>query len=228
MRPTAKKSRAKAPKKIKRRRGKPSHKTPGRGRTEPKLSTDRRLAALQLERETLKHGLTEAKTRIAELERQVDEDPLMPVANRRAFLRELTRLIGFAERYGVAGSIVYVDLNNLKAINDAHGHAAGDAALMQVARLLVENVRAGDVVGRLGGDELGVLLVQADKESAERKAALLAQRVESRPLSWRGRDLSLAITYGVHAFGGAENAEHAIAAADRAMYKRKAREPVRR
>ena len=142
MRPTAKKSRAKAPKKIKRRRGKPSHKTPGRGRTEPKLSTDRRLAALQLE-----HGLTEAKTRIAELERQGDEDPLMPVANRRAFLRELTRLIGFAERYGVAGSIVYVDLNNLKAINDAHGHAAGDAALMQVARLLVENVRAGDVVG---------------------------------------------------------------------------------
>ena len=119
MRPTAKKSRAKAPKKIKRRRGKPSHKTPGRGRTEPKLSTDRRLAALQLERETLKHGLTEAKTRIAELERQVDEDPLMPVANRRAFLRELTRLIGFAE------PVSYTHLDVYKRQGDDQGTAGG-------------------------------------------------------------------------------------------------------
>jgi len=179
------------------------------------------LARLRRALDETKRQLDGTRTRLRELERLVDEDPLMPVANRRAFLRELTRMMAFAQRYGGTGSLVYFDLNNLKQINDSHGHAAGDAALLQIARLLVDGVRASDVIGRLGGDEFGLLLVQADAEAAERKAAELAQLIEASPLEWQGARVPLAVAYGVRAFTGGENAEHVLAAADRAMYRRK-------
>ena len=190
----------------------------------PKLR--RTLLLLMADAEELRHQLAEARARIASLEKLVDEDPLMPVCNRRAFVRELTRMMAFAGRYGVPGSLVYFDVNNMKQINDAYGHAAGDATLMQVARVLVESVRATDVVGRLGGDELGVLLVQTDKALAERKAAELAALVEKRSISWHGQKLPISVAFGTYAFLGGENASAVLDAADREMYRRKTgREP---
>jgi diguanylate cyclase (GGDEF)-like protein len=171
--------------------------------------------------EQLKRELAEARTRIGYLERLADEDPLMPVANRRAFVRELTRMMSFAQRYGTTASVVYFDINSLKQINDEYSHAAGDAALLQVARILVDNVRNTDVVGRLGGDELGVLLVQTDQALAEQKAAQLAAAVAAEPLLWQGREIRLSVAFGVHSFSGGENAGEAIDAADRAMYAAK-------
>jgi diguanylate cyclase (GGDEF)-like protein len=179
------------------------------------------LMALLAEVDQLRRDLGEARTRIDFLERLADEDPLIPIANRRAFLREVTRMIGFAQRYGTAASIVYIDVNQLKAINDAYGHAAGDAALLQISRILIENVRNTDVVARLGGDEFGVLLVQSDRPLAEAKAAQLADAVRQRPLVWQSRALPLQIAYGVHSFVGNDNAGDALDAADQAMYARK-------
>ncbi len=179
------------------------------------------MTMLLAEVDQLRGELGDARARIDYLERLADEDPLMPIANRRAFLREVTRMIGFARRYGTRASIVYADVNHLKAINDGYGHAAGDAALVQVSRILVEHVRNTDVVARLGGDEFGVLLVQADQDVAEAKAAQLAAAVRDNPLSWQGHVIGLEIAYGVHAFGGDANAGEALDAADRAMYLRK-------
>jgi diguanylate cyclase (GGDEF)-like protein len=179
------------------------------------------LIGLLGEVEQLKRELTEARARIGYLERLADEDPLMPVANRRAFVRELTRMMSFAQRYGASASIVYFDINSLKQINDGYSHAAGDAALLQVARILVENVRNSDVVGRLGGDELGVLLVQTDQGLAEQKAAQLAAAIAAEPLLWQGREIRLGVAFGVYSFSGSEKADDAIDAADRAMYAAK-------
>jgi diguanylate cyclase (GGDEF)-like protein len=190
----------------------------------PKLR--RTVLSLLAEAQELRHQLEEARNRIGTLEKLVDEDPLMPVCNRRAFLRELTRMMAFAGRYGVPSSLVYFDVNNLKQINDTLGHAAGDALLMQVARVLSESVRATDIVGRLGGDELGVLLVQTDKTLAEHKAQELATLIEKRPLHWQGRNVQVSVAFGVYAFLGGENATAVLDAADRAMYRRKTgREP---
>jgi diguanylate cyclase (GGDEF)-like protein len=190
----------------------------------PKLR--RTLLSLVADAAELSHQLTEARARVAALEKLVDEDPLMPVCNRRAFVRELTRMMAFAGRYGVSASLVYFDVNNMKQINDAHGHAAGDAVLMRVAQILVESVRATDVVGRLGGDELGVLLVQSNKALADRKATELAALVERRPISWQGRKVPVSVAFGTYAFRGGENANAVLDAADRAMYRRKTeREP---
>jgi diguanylate cyclase (GGDEF)-like protein len=179
------------------------------------------LMGLMAEVDQLRRELGEARARIGYLERLADEDPLMPIANRRAFVRELTRMMSFAQRYGTTASIVYFDINNLKQINDQFTHAAGDAALLQVARILVENVRNTDVVGRLGGDELGVLLVQADQPLAEQKAAQLAAAVATKPLLWQGHEIPLGVAYGVYSFSGGENAGDALDAADRAMYQAK-------
>jgi diguanylate cyclase (GGDEF)-like protein len=181
------------------------------------------MMGLLAEVEQLRRDLGEARARIGYLERLADEDPLMPVANRRAFVRELTRMMSFTRRYGSAASMVYFDINNLKLINDRFSHAAGDAALLQVARHLVENVRNSDVVGRLGGDEFGVLLVQTDQTLAEQKAGQLAAAVAAQPLPWQGQSIELGVSYGVHSFSGGENAGDAIDAADRAMYAAKRR-----
>jgi diguanylate cyclase (GGDEF)-like protein len=179
------------------------------------------MMALLAEIDQLRRDLGDARGRIDFLERLADEDPLIPIANRRAFLREVTRMIGFGQRYGTAASIVYIDVNHLKTINDSYGHAAGDAALMLVGRTLVEQVRNTDVVARLGGDEFAVLMVQADRAIAEAKAAQLVEAVRQRPLSWQGRSLPLDIAYGVHCFAGNDNAGDALEAADQAMYARK-------
>jgi len=179
------------------------------------------IMALIAEVDTLRRELGEARSRIGYLERLADEDTLMPIANRRAFVRELTRMMSFGKRYGTPSSIAYFDINDLKQINDRLSHSAGDAALMQVARVLIENVRNTDVVGRLGGDELGVLLVQTDQALAEQKAAQLATAVAAKPLVWRGQEIALSVAFGVYSFQGGENAGDALDAADRAMYQAK-------
>ncbi|HTS90966.1 MAG TPA: GGDEF domain-containing protein [Stellaceae bacterium] len=179
------------------------------------------LLTLLAEVDQLRRDLGEARQRIDYLERLADEDPLIPIANRRAFLREVTRAIGFAQRYGTPASIVYIDVNDLKTVNDAYGHAAGDAALVQISRTLVENVRNSDVVARLGGDEFGVLLMQSDRNLAETKALQLSDAVRHHPLMWQGRPISLHISCGVHSFTGQDSAGEILDSADRAMYANK-------
>ncbi len=183
----------------------------------------RALTALMAEVEQLRHELEDARLRIGYLEKLVDEDPLMPVVNRRAFLRELSRMMAFAQRYGVAASIIYFDVNNMKHINDTYGHSAGDAALVAVAKILLENVRTTDVVGRLGGDEMGVLLMQNDRALADRKAVELADLIANYDIGvGPGITARVTVSYGVHGFAQGDSAGEVIEAADRAMYRSKA------
>lgn len=185
----------------------------------PELS--QAVARLAAERDRLRDELGRARNRIASLERLADQDALTPVANRRAFVRQLSRMIAFSNRYGVPASVVYFDINNMKQINDAHGHPAGDAALRHIATVLLENIRSSDVVGRLGGDEFGVILAQTDAEQARSKAAALAEAIANTPLRWDSQMLSVSAAYGVHSFSGSDDAQQAIEAADRAMYQQK-------
>jgi len=145
----------------------------------------------------------------------------MPVANRRAFMRELTRVIAFAQRYNLPASVIYFDVNGMKQINDVHGHLAGDAALRHVAKLLGDNIRASDTLGRLGGDEFGVILAQSNQEQANHKAASLAAALAATPLSWEGANIVVSAAFGVYSFSGGDDAHVAIDAADRAMYRQK-------
>ena len=179
------------------------------------------MQALIAEREALMRELAEAKAQIAQLERLADEDALTPIANRRAFVRELTRMIAFTKRYGVPSSVVYFDVNGMKQINDNHGHLAGDAALRLVAKTLLDNVRSSDIVGRLGGDEFGVILAHTSEEQAKAKAEALADALSTEPLRWGGVDIRVTAAHGCYSFTAGDDAHVAIEAADRAMYRQK-------
>lgn len=179
------------------------------------------VARLAAEGDRLRGELAEARRRIASLEHLADEDALTPVANRRAFVRQLTRMIAFTHRYGVPASIIYFDVDNLKQINDLYGHPAGDAALRHIATMLRDNIRSSDVVGRLGGDEFAVILVYINEEQARTKAAALARAIAGMPLLWGDLAIPVTTAYGVHAFSETDTPQHAIETADRAMYQQK-------
>lgn len=179
------------------------------------------IGTLMAEVERLRGELDHARRRYDELERDANLDVLVPVLNRRAFVREMGRLISFSGRYNMAASLVYFDLNEFKALNDAHGHAAGDAALMHVGNLLTNHVRESDIVGRLGGDEFGIILANAGEEVAQKKAESLAKLLASSPFSFEGHHLTLSAAFGAYAFKPGESAQLALAHADQAMFKRK-------
>jgi len=195
------------------------------GLNETELSPNVRAAlqALLDEVGRLRQELELTRKRISHLERMADEDSMLPIANRRAFVRELTRLISYCERYGTAGSVLYFDLNGMKDINDRFGHPAGDEVLRHFARLLVGNVRDSDVVGRLGGDEFGVILAQADETQARDKASSLVELVNTQPVMWQGESLLLSCAVGIHQFSARQNADEALSKADADMYDEKRR-----
>ena len=169
----------------------------------------------------LRQELGMTQDRLVELERLADEDALARISNRRAFLRDLARAISYVERYGAACSLLYFDVNGLKIINDTYGHAAGDAALIHVADMLRYNTRTSDVVGRLGGDEFGVLLARASETNATNKAHQLAQAIAEARFTWDGTVIPVSVAFGAHALSPGEDPQEALAAADRAMYRQK-------
>ncbi len=179
------------------------------------------IIGLMAEVDRLRRELEEVKRRLETAETEADQDDLLPVLNRRAFVREMSRIMSFGERYDLAASLIYFDLDGFKAVNDTHGHAAGDAALLHVASLLTANVRESDLVGRLGGDEFGVILAKADIAQAQKKATTLARLFEGKPFQWEGKTLPLSFAFGVCMFQKGESVASAMANADKAMYASK-------
>jgi diguanylate cyclase (GGDEF)-like protein len=193
------------------------------GLTEADLTPQVRGALMTLmgEIDELRGEVTRLKGRLTEVEGLADRDTLTPLLNRRAFMRELSRVRTFAQRYGSPASLVYFDLDDMKTINDRFGHAAGDAVIKTVADRLTAHVRESDVVARMGGDEFAVLLVQADRPLAESKAAALAQAVEGEPLRFGDASTPIRISYGICDITQNVDAEGLVAQADGEMYDRK-------
>jgi diguanylate cyclase (GGDEF)-like protein len=179
------------------------------------------LATLVIELNDLRAEIQRLKGRLQEAETAADEDPLTSAKNRRAFIRELKRIAAFSQRYDAPASVVYFDLDDLKAINDRFGHAAGDAVLQAVASRLASHVRESDIVGRMGGDEFAVLLVQADLPTARAKAEMLARLVEAEPVSVGDWLTPIRVSWGVRQIDPNLDAEALIADADGAMFAMK-------
>lgn len=182
---------------------------------------------LMAELDRVKDELTAAQRRVTELEHMADEDVLLTVLNRRGFDRELNRTLAFVKRHGTSISLIYIDLDDFKAVNDAHGHAAGDAALKHLTDILLANVRRSDVVARLGGDEFAILLHRADEDAAVLKAAQLERAVASTGVVYGGKEIPLSITAGVTQLRRGDRAEDALKRADELMYAGKTRRKCR-
>jgi len=150
-------------------------------------------------------------------------DPLTGLYNRRHFGRRLSEEATRARRYGHASSVLCVDVDRLKAINDDFGHRAGDRAIVTVCRALLDNVRTIDVVARVGGDEFAVLL----PETSAAEASALSQRVLAE-VAWQGDLLAsgLAISIGIAELNNAAAGDAAICSSLQTVRSTGPRPPV--
>lgn len=194
----------------------------------PFLTSDERALSLS-EVEALLDEIERLRAKIVTLEADIDQlgelaflDPLVGLANRRSLLEKLEHLIARVERYGGPAAMMFVDVDGLKQINDTFGHDAGDAALVQIARMLEETARKSDCVGRLGGDEFAILLEQADELSAWQMGLRVVQKVVGSQFCANGRWLRLSVAVGVGAIQPGDTPESVMARADKAMYRVKA------
>jgi diguanylate cyclase (GGDEF)-like protein len=185
-------------------------------------SASRPSADAKAEIRRLKRRLAQAMVLIERLQTSADTDFLLDIPNRRGFERELNRAISYIKRYHAAGALIVLDIDRLKPINDTFGHAAGDQVLKAIAGVLLRQVRASDVIGRLGGDEFGVLLWNLTEADAHAKAAALEQDIDRLSFVFNGRTATAGASAGVAVLAPHSEPGRALEEADCAMYVRKA------
>jgi diguanylate cyclase (GGDEF)-like protein len=170
----------------------------------------------------LRSALSRALKLIQQLQSSAETDFLLGILNRRGFERELTRAIAYIKRYRVSASLIVLDVDRLKPINDAFGHGAGDEVLKAIVSALKAQVRASDVIGRLGGDEFAVLLWNLNETEARAKAAALEQAIDRLAFLFGESTIMAGASAGVAMLGTHAEIGKSLEAADSAMYVRKA------
>ena len=148
-------------------------------------------------------------------------DPLTGVLNRRGFIEALERELARARRYNLRFVLAYVDVRNLKGVNDTEGHLAGDELLKDAAHLLKDSARADDVVGRIGGDEMGLLLVEQGSEGADVVINRITSQIPERQEAL-GLHAPWDLTVGTSSFpDDGSTATELLATADRRLYEQR-------
>jgi diguanylate cyclase (GGDEF)-like protein len=179
------------------------------------------LAPLIKQTLALQTKLKQSEIRVRQLERQLDTDDLTGLHNRRGFIRLLTLALDASAQSGYQTEVIIADLDGFKGTNDQYGHAAGDAVLRHVARLIKKHLGENDFAGRLGGDEFAIALVKCN----DSKAIAFIEQVKSclgkSPVSWQHHHLVV-----MASFGRANSNDHAsmtklLHSADLEMYRHK-------
>ena len=181
--------------------------------------------AAQIERR-----LADQDQRIAYLQDLSRTDDLTGLLNRRGFMEQFGRAMAYSRRYGHEGLLLYCDLDAFKSVNDAYGHAAGDALLLLTSKTLGAAVRDCDIVGRLGGDEFAIVLVQTTWRDGLKRAQTIQWRLEQSTLDFDGHEIPLRVSIGYEAYGPEDGIDDLICRADMAMYyyKRRKHTPLLR
>jgi diguanylate cyclase (GGDEF)-like protein len=170
----------------------------------------------------LQEDITERKSHQATLERLATTDHLTGLLNRRAFLDATEREIRRAQRYGQSLSLLMLDVDHFKRINDSHGHPAGDEVLRRIAAACRGMLRDEDLTGRLGGEEFAITLVQATLPAAVAVAERLRKTIGDLVIGHEGKTLAATVSIGVAGFGGAIGSLDAlISQADERLYAAK-------
>jgi diguanylate cyclase (GGDEF)-like protein len=155
------------------------------------------------------------------VERQAVTDGLTELANRRQLDEALANEIGRVERFGGSLALIYADLDDFKAVNDRHGHQAGDDVLRGFADVLRRTVREIDLPARHGGEEFAVLAPETDIEGALRLAERIREELASAPVETTAGPIAVTASFGVSSFPAEPSAAELFAAADRALYEAK-------
>jgi diguanylate cyclase (GGDEF)-like protein len=164
-------------------------------------------------------ALVQASRMLTHAQHLAHYDPLTGLCNRVLFNELVLRELAVAQRSGESFAILAIDLDGFKAVNDLHGHAAGDAVLQEAAERMADAIRVSDVAARLGGDEFAVLLLGADKENAGHVAQAL---VENLSLPYPDVTVAVSASVGIAVYPqSGVTVRELLERADRALYKAK-------
>lgn len=168
------------------------------------------------------HDMTRERQYIANLSWQASHDALTGLANRREFERRLEQALALQNLQPGRHSLMFLDLDQFKLVNDTSGHAAGDELLRHICAVLQQCLREEDILARLGGDEFGVLLQDCTPAMAEKMAEVLRQSVQNLHFVWKGRPFVSTVSVGlVHGSPALTSLEATLRAADMACYMAK-------
>lgn len=176
----------------------------------------------------ISHQTIQSLQQLATLRREAITDPLMDIYNRRYIDRKLEEEVSRSNRYGTALSVLLLDIDHFKRINDTLGHDTGDRVLRGLGELLKRSVRRSDVLGRFGGEELLLVLPQTGSAKARQLAEKLRREIEQADLlpaaeSPDGTTVRCTVSIGVASFGGrAATPERLLQRVDEALYRAKA------
>ena len=178
-------------------------------------------ALLLAEIERLKAEIARAESRISELEARADTDPLLDIRNRRGFMRELKRSIAHLQRYKGEAALLFIDLDGFKAVNDIHGHAAGDAILKAVAHEAHRQCARLRYRGAAGRRRILRAVVESGGRACRGQGARVGTADRSGGRAYGETLLSVGASAGVVQLAAEAVPEQVIDAADKAMYERK-------
>ena len=158
-----------------------------------------------------------------ELERMAIEDPLTQIYNRRYFFELAAKEVERAKRYGNHLSVVILDADNFKKMNDSFGHLIGDQILINLTKLLQENIRSIDILARFGGEEFVILMPEATRTDAKKSAERLRKLVSETSMVHGGFDVTITICLGIASWEGGQDLDFdaLLAHADQALYQSK-------
>ncbi len=168
------------------------------------------------------HDVTERRRVVRALSHEATHDSITGLINRQGFERRLARLLAEVAADGKEHALCYMDLDRFKLVNDVCGHEAGDTLLRMVGELLNDRLRSHDTIGRLGGDEFGILLEHCSLSKAEEIANSIQKSIEEFKYVWEGRDFTLGASIGVVPITASSGrVADAMRAVDNACYEAK-------
>jgi diguanylate cyclase (GGDEF)-like protein len=185
---------------------------------------DGRLVRLEIasditDRKQIEDELKASKSKYVKLART---DELTGIINRRGFFEEGNKICNLAKRFNHTTSIIMLDIDYFKQVNDEHGHSAGDKALVQFVETIRKNIREVDIFARLGGEEFAIVLPETDKNGAIKIAEKLCAKTAAMVIPTEGAPLSITCSFGVTSFRCVTTSfEEALSHADKALYQAK-------
>jgi len=179
--------------------------------------------ARQAEQETeMSARMAAMSERLQTAEQLAEEDPLTGLVNRRGFDAELAKAVGLADQFKLPSSLLMIDLDHFKAINDRYGHPGGDAALRAAANVLTRSFpRRGDCVARYGGEEFAVVLRDSRSDEAQRIAARFLEVLRAHRIVYQSDTFQLTASIGIAELRIGESSAAWVARADTALYAAK-------
>ncbi|MEA5575808.1 diguanylate cyclase [Anabaena sp. UHCC 0451] len=177
---------------------------------------------LKYSRQKLKKLLEEQKELVQELERLANTDPLTGIWNRRYLLIIAEQEIKRSQRYNFAFSVLLIDIDHFKKVNDTYGHNIGDEAIIFMTTTVLDHLRQVDCFGRFGGEEFIVLLPETDIDEAVVVAERIREQISNKSISMEDKKVSITVSIGVASYNlGDKTIDVIIQRADQAVYQAK-------